>query len=53
MISLRPVIRNTLDHLDFLDEQEQKKERTEAELRHGFCQECAKKNYPSLDLYGD
>ncbi len=26
MISLRPAIRNTLDHLDFLDEQEQQKE---------------------------
>lgn len=53
MISSRLGIRNTLDHLGLLDEQEQKKEHTEAELRHGFCQECAKKNYPSLDLYGD
>jgi hypothetical protein len=43
MISLRPIIRNILDHLGFLDEQEQKNEHTEAELSHGFCQECAKK----------
>jgi hypothetical protein len=53
VISLRPAIRNILDHLGFLDEQEQKKEHTEAEFRHGLCQEYAEKHYPGMDLYGD
>jgi PAS domain S-box-containing protein len=28
-------------------------EHSEAEFSHGICQECAKKHYPDLDIYGD
>jgi len=29
------------------------RDHSEAEFSHGICQECAKKYYPDMDLYGD
>ncbi|MBT4482378.1 MAG: sensor with HAMP domain protein, partial [Candidatus Latescibacteria bacterium] len=28
-------------------------DRSEAEFSHSICQECAKKHYPNMDIYGD